>query len=163
MKMNKIILCGLVGLIGGGTAISTVTPPQSLVAQASSVSQVNGKIKKSLKDCQDWAAGGKDKNDQKTTQGTTNLAYQWSTYVTSIKYDGGKKLTINVNNSFDDLQDNAKRDTLNSAENCANQVLIEQKKISADDANKGLKITVRDGHGIVGRSDKLSNRLYDFN
>ncbi|WP_251548202.1 hypothetical protein [Limosilactobacillus caecicola] len=163
MKIQKFAVVALLGLVGGGTAISTYSPAPLVVHAAVSNSTINKKISKSLTDCQNWAAGKIDKNRQKTTNGTANLAYQWATYVTSIKYTGGKKLTINVNNNFDDLQDNAKRDTLNSAENCANQVLLEQKKITADEANQGLTITVRDGHGIVGRSDKMSNRLYDFN
>lgn len=162
MKMNKIVLCSVIGLIGGGATISSTTN-RPIVVKAATKNQINSKINKQLKECQDWATSRKDKNGKESKDATTNLAYQWSTYVTSLQYNGRKKLTITVNNNFDDLQDNAKRDTLNSAENCANQVLIEQKKISAEDANKGLIITVRDGNGVVGRSDKLSNRLYDFN
>lgn len=164
IKINKFVLLGIAGLIAGGPILSNVTD-QPLVTNVThaSTTQINKRINRSLTQCHDWAAGRIDKNGKKTDHGTANLAYQWSTYITSIHYEGNQKLTINVNNNFDDLQDKAKRDALNSAENCANQVLLEQKKITADDANKGLKITVRDGHGVVGHSGKMSNRLYDFN
>ena len=164
MKINQLmVLCAACMMTAGTTVNVLHQQPTIAYAAKDANKKVNQQISDNLKQCQDWAAGNIDKDGKKTDHGTANLAYQWATYITAVKYDGHKKLTINVNNNFDDLQDNAKRDALNSAENCANQVLIEHKKISAKDANKGLTITVRDGHGIVGRSDKLANRLYDFN
>lgn len=108
-------------------------------AKAGKMAKINSGIAASLKEDQNWAAGGKSE-------------YDWSTYVISIKLNSKRQLAVQVKTKVKILTQDAIKELANSSQNLAITVLMEQDQLKPGEDTDGLFTNVKSGVVAVAQS-----------
>lgn len=147
--MKKFIKLTAIAML----SLSTVTIAESLVqptySQASTVSisklkKANKALSKSLKEGQKFNDQGED-------------GYDWTSYVSSMKINNQKQLTIQLNAKGTVLTSKALKDVATSAEKSATATLMVEEIIKPEDTNAGLYTMIHYGKRSLGRSTLTDN------
>lgn len=149
--MKKTFILTATALTLFSTGITNVAVNQPTVVQASSkkYKAVNKDLKKELKQDRSYA------NDDPTN-------YGYAKYIESIKYTGGTNITVQVNGAFKEVDDDIKTDVMNQAQDLAKMVLLNDGKISSEDAKDGLIVMVKNGKNSIGTSKALNHKKYSW-
>ncbi|MCZ3746525.1 hypothetical protein L2520_03690 [Limosilactobacillus vaginalis] len=150
--MKKTFILTVTALSLLSTGVTNIIINQPTVAQASSkkYKAVNKDLKKELKKDRSYA------DDDPTN-------YGYAKYIESIKYTGGTNITVQVNGAFKDVDDDIKDDVMDHVQGLAKMVLLNDGKISGDDAREGLIILINNGKNSIGTSKALNHKKYSWN
>lgn len=88
--------------------------------------------------------------------------YGYAKYIESIKYTGGTNITVQVNGAFKEVDDDIKTDVMNQVQDLAKMVLLNDGRISNDDAKDGLIVKVNNGKDSIGTSQTLNHKKYSW-
>lgn len=119
------------------------------VHRTSKYAAVNKDLKKNLKQDQSYA----DQNPD---------SYGYAKYIESIKYNGNTDITVQVNGAFKELSDTDKTTVMNQTQDLARMVLLQDSKISQDDASDGLIVLIKDGGNSIGTSKAFNHKDYSW-
>lgn len=145
-----IVIFLAIGANGSKTNNSTSSKDQTSKTKSKpKYAEVNKDLAKALKKDQSYA------NDD-----PTNFGY--AKYIESIKYTGGSDITVNVNGAFKDVDNDVKTDVMNQTQNLVKMVLLNDKKISDDNAGEGLVVLVNNGGNSIGTSKALNHKEYSW-
>lgn len=149
MKKALIFTATTLALFSTGVSSAIINQPNSVQASSKKYKTVNKDLKKELKQDRSYA------DDDPTN-------YGYSKYIESIKYTGDTNITVHVNGAFKDVDDDVKDDVMDHVQGLAQMVLLNDGKISDDDAREGLIILVNNGKNSIGTSKALNHKKYSW-
>lgn len=150
MKKAIVLTATTLALFGTYTVATPFSQPNVVQASSKKYKAVNKDLKKQLKQDKSYA-----KSDP------TNYGY--AKYIESIKYTGNSDITVQVNGAFKDIDDDIKTNVMNQAQGLAKMVLLNDGKISGDDASEGLVVLINNGKNSIGTSKALNHKEYSWN
>ncbi|AKP68189.1 hypothetical protein [Companilactobacillus ginsenosidimutans] len=96
------------------------------------------------------------------SNGDPNIGYKYSDKIHSIEYLSNNKIEIKVNNEFFDNNENQKKSTIDSAQNCAYSGIMDSRMVSGNELRKGLYATIKYKKNVVGHSKKSDFKHYKW-
>lgn len=150
MKKAIVLTATTLALFGTYTVATPFSQPNVVQASSKKYKAVNKDLKKQLKQDKSYA-----KSDP------TNYGY--AKYIESIRYTGNSDITVQVNGAFKDIDDDIKTDVMNQVQGLAKMVLLNDGKISGDDASEGLVVLINNRKNSIGTSKALNHKEYSWN
>lgn len=132
-------------------------------SNAADYSKVNETIVDNLRQYQGFAQGTLDDSGNATDNGTPNKNFNWSLFVNAIQVRGDNSVEVDVTPDFTALNEEAKNNVAIHSQNTAIESLIENGKISDDDAITGVMTWIKNGNINYGRSKALDPKQFKWN
>lgn len=159
--MKKIIKYTALMTLGLTIAPAYSSLSENYTISASSISKkklkkVNKEMKAYLQEDQGFAEGTLDENGNPTDNGTPNPEFDYATYVKKIELNETLQAKVYYNSKIADLSVAEANEISSKVQGMITACLVENNRISDDEAIEGTFVTFYYGKNAIGHS-KLTN------